>query len=327
MIPSISVQDMLLCQFVVENFDLPQSFLPTTYPHTMEVQDVNEDTLWTPAGSKPVLHMDWIQTELPPEPRPMLLFFHADGDNIVHHQAMDRVFEAIDIVRELPGYSDVCSHSNHQEDGVYTCFIQGVTTFWNNSKTIYTDEVKDHSDLITALSELVDGRGRPVDLESILGYPVYESDGVTLASGKSYLIMFEVPEADGTMELEETVINTMLDLQVQWAAQNINFYVEVQAERSFDDEFARAIVKDIPLVPLVFVVMSIFTCSIFFKRDPVRSRCWMGFGAVVAVLLAIMTGYGLLFCIGVPFTSMTQILPFVMFGKYPCMFRRRRASF
>jgi uncharacterized BrkB/YihY/UPF0761 family membrane protein len=64
------------------------------------------------------------------------------------------------------------------------------------------------------------------------------------------------------------------------------------------DRFERAIVNDIPLVPIVFVVMSIFTCAIFWKKDKVRSRSLMGFGAVLAVLLSILSGYGLLFLCG-----------------------------
>lgn len=60
--------------------------------------------------------------------------------------------------------------------------------------------------------------------------------------------------------------------------------------------------------------MSIFCCIVFFKRDKVRSRTLLGFNAVVAVFLSIVSGFGLLFICGVPFTSMTQILPFVIFG-------------
>ena len=277
--------------------------------------DVNDDTLWTPAGSRPVVHLGWIQDELPAAPRPLLLFFHAEGNNVLAQEAMERVFEAVDVVRSLPDYDEICEQSTHMEDGTTTCALRGVTTFWNNSKALYDDSVNSHADLITDLSEETDGRGRPVDFEGIVGFPTYEEDGVTVASGKSYLVHFEIPETDMSMDFEEVALEALTDLQEKWTTANSMYHVEIQAERSFDDEFYRGIVKDIPLVPLVFVVMSIFTCAIFFKRDPVQSRCWMGFGAVVAVLLAIMAGYGLLFCIGVPFTSMTQILPFVMFGE------------
>jgi uncharacterized BrkB/YihY/UPF0761 family membrane protein len=64
------------------------------------------------------------------------------------------------------------------------------------------------------------------------------------------------------------------------------------------DRIERAIVNDIPLVPIVFVVMSIFTGAIFWKRDKIRSRSPMGFGGVLAVILSILSGYGLLFLIG-----------------------------
>ena len=72
--------------------------------------------------------------------------------------------------------------------------------------------------------------------------------------------------------------------------------------------------RDIPLIPIVFVVMSIFTALVFWKRDKVRSQSLLGFSAVISVLLSLFSGFGLLFIIGVSFTSMTQILPFVIFG-------------
>ena len=78
--------------------------------------------------------------------------------------------------------------------------------------------------------------------------------------------------------------------------------------------FERAILEDIPLIPIVFLIMSVFTAIVFFKRDPIQSRSLLGFGAVVAVLLSLLSGFGLLFTIGTPFTSMTQLLPFVIFG-------------
>jgi Niemann-Pick C1 protein len=60
--------------------------------------------------------------------------------------------------------------------------------------------------------------------------------------------------------------------------------------------------------------MCCFTCFVFYKKHKVKSRSLLGVSAVVSVLLSIATAYGLLFIFGVPFTSITQMLPFILFG-------------
>jgi Niemann-Pick C1 protein len=60
--------------------------------------------------------------------------------------------------------------------------------------------------------------------------------------------------------------------------------------------------------------MTFFSCFYFYRKNRLQSRCLLGFASVVSVLVSIMTGYGLLFIIGVPFTSMTQLIPFIIFG-------------
>ena len=79
--------------------------------------------------------------------------------------------------------------------------------------------------------------------------------------------------------------------------------------------FERAIVEDIPFVPIVFLIMTIFTSAILcFGQNKFQWRCLVGLGGVVAVLLSLFSGYGLLFIIGTPFTFITQLLTFVIFG-------------
>ena len=78
--------------------------------------------------------------------------------------------------------------------------------------------------------------------------------------------------------------------------------------------FTRAIVDDIYLIPVVFVIMSAFTACAFARRHKVYSRSLLGIGAVITCLLSITTGYGLLFTCGVPLTTATQMLPFVILG-------------
>eukprot|EP00980_Cylindrotheca_fusiformis_P024439 scaffold11923_cov100-Cylindrotheca_fusiformis.AAC.3 len=154
-----------------------------------------------------------------------------------------------------------------------------------------------------------------LNLPSVLGSVLSHFLG-KIVSAQTFIINIAIPELeDKALDVEENMLDILLDLQDQWDGEAGSvFRLEVFGERSFDDEFNRAIIDDIPLVPLIFIVMSLFTCFVFYKRDWVYSRCMLGFGAVCSVLFSIIFGYGLLFIIGVPFTSMTQVVPFVMFG-------------
>jgi lipopolysaccharide export LptBFGC system permease protein LptF len=92
-------------------------------------------------------------------------------------------------------------------------------------------------------------------------------------------------------DLERAAVEELLKLQEQWDADGRNkFCVEVAATRSFEDEFTRSIIADLPLLVVVFALMSAFTGVVFFKRNWLQSRCLLAFGAVVCVLCSIMTG-------------------------------------
>ena len=85
--------------------------------------------------------------------------------------------------------------------------------------------------------------------------------------------------------------------------------------RSFGQEFFRSLLTDIPLIPVAFGLMSVFAAAIFARRgDCVQSQALLGFGLVAGVLCAILSGFGICFIIGIPFTSLTTILPFIIVG-------------
>jgi hypothetical protein len=62
--------------------------------------------------------------------------------------------------------------------------------------------------------------------------------------------------------------------------------------------FDRALVDDIPLVPIVFVMMTLYTSLVFWKQDKVQSRSLLGLSAVLSVFLSIMGGFGLVILTG-----------------------------
>ena len=276
----------------------------------------DEGLLWTPTGSYPSVHSKWIDetSGFPIESRDMVFVFHAGGANdILTKENGMKIFQVIDAITTLPDYDAVCAR-----DASGTCPKSGVTKFWNHSSSIFETSVASDQDYIEQISILTyPDDGTPVSVDDIFGNAQRDPSSGLLTSAQSYVVSIQFPEdADGdtvsSEEFESKALDVVFDFQEQW--KNEAFKVETFAERSFSDEFERAIVSDIPLVPIVFVLMGIFTCIIFFKRDKVQSRSLLGFMSVVSIFLSIMAGYGLMFVCGISFTSMTQILPFVFFG-------------
>jgi len=280
--------------------------------------EVDEKKMWTPENSYPIRHSNWISNDsgFPKEPRLLVLFFHADGANVLGKDQVSRVFEAVDTVRNMEGYDEVCKDSNYESDyGVATCEITGVLRFWNISSSLYNDTVSSDMDAIVDMSQMTYPDGTPVAEDRVFGFPLRDPDTGLLVSVQSYSVWIVLPATERAQEWELNAIDELLTLEQLWVASGDgSLRVEVKADGSAGKEFAKAIEGDVPLVPIVFVVMSVFTCLVFFRRNRVYSRSLLGFGAVAAVLLSIMTSCGILFIAGVPFTSMTQLLPFIFFG-------------
>ena len=227
----------------------------------------------------------------------MFLLLHADGDDVLSCEAVRRIFQAVRLVRDNTKYAELCAEHEHpivdQETGNFTCPIDSVMTFWNNSEAIFNNAIENDDDCILALSNTTYPSGETVDRQQIMGYAkAYENN--TLKSAQSLVVTIAItPDDDKAEPVEKKAIDTILDLQKEWAAEpNNHFKIEVTAGRSFGDEFNKAIAKDLPLIPIVFVIMVILCCLVFYKRDRIQSRSLLGFGGACTVLLAIMTGYG-----------------------------------
>jgi len=287
--------------------------------------EVDADLLWTPTPSRVLSHGTWFEKEsaFPTVPRNVQIAIHADGENIITEaqEATKRLFILIDTIRNTMGYDVLCDEAkivmkDYRNDGGAgtTCFIESCVRFWDYNFDTFMNNVTSDDDTIKVLSQTTFPDDVPVDGAPLFGNSQRDEDGL-LTSAQMFTNTIFVPEIDTTLDIEKRIIQNVLKLRKQWEEESDNmFRLELFTDRSFDDEMERGILNDIPLFPLAFLVMSIFTCLIFFRKDWVHSRTIVGFGAVCSVFMSIMIGYGFLFIIGVPFTSVTQVLPFIMFG-------------
>lgn len=225
-----------------------------------------------------------------------------------------RMFIALDAIRDIPGYDELCRQTDYVDaHNKNTCRIHGVTRFFAHSSNIFESQVTNDEETIAAISAPFYPDGSPVNEYDVFGHPVRDTYG-SLVSAQLYFSVIELPAVPEAEIFEKALLDIVIDgIRVEWQQEEGNtFRLEGQASRTLSDEFTRAIEDDVTLLPIVFIVMGAFTCTVFWKLDKVQSRTMLGFGAVISVLLAVLSGHGLMFSFGVPFTSMTPLLPFIV---------------
>lgn len=94
--------------------------------------------------------------------------------------------------------------------------------------------------------------------------------------------------------------------------------VFLQTGRSIDDELARAVSGDIALFAAALTIMCTFCCLILGRNAPctgcLHSRVLLGIGGVGLIMLSMGAGYGLCSALGIDFTTLQSILPFILIG-------------
>jgi hypothetical protein len=269
--------------------------------------EVDGDKLWPPNNSLSRQHHAWILDEsgFPKESNQFFIVIHRNGGNVLSYEGVIRSFEVIDAMRSHPDYGPVCQEYVYGfnyglEKSERTCPIHGIIDYWDEDVTVFKDEVQTDEEAIQAMSSMEYSDGLPVDENAVFGNMERYENG-TLKSAEGFLFRLDFPPTEEADELELELLDQLLELQEAWTIDPLNmkqYQLEFIGSQSVDEEVVRAIVKDIPLMPLAFLVMSIFNIIIYSKCDRVKSQGLLGIGAVVAVLLAILTGYGIMFTIG-----------------------------
>lgn len=289
--------------------------------------------LWTPESSPVIENSQWIETEsgFPSKTYPIHILLHANGGNVITVGAVDVLFQALNTFQSTDGYESLCggdtagqqnttdapgfttSSSNGQE-----CTLLGVTNFFNDDHSVYRQEVNTIQDLIMAISVVpFFPNGKIVQRDRIFGYRVESDDGRNLVLGAQLLKMrLGLPESAETRTFEKRAIRNLLDFRNELGEEPTNpFHVEVLSLDSYTNETERALFNDLPLIPVMVVIMFAFSCMVYYRKDQVQSSClFLGIGAVLTVVFSLLTSFGLLFLVGVPFTSLTAATPFIILG-------------
>ena len=173
------------------------------------------------------------------------------------------------------------------------CRIRGVTMLWNNSLDIMRDSVKNETAVLLAVNAQKYPDGSDIDAREIFGKK--EVHWTTIVSAESLLMEVSIPSfLPRSMAMQQQVFERLMDLQEQWSKDaSSTIKLEVFTTESLELESTRAVLADTPLIAIVFVVMTVFTCTMFSPNNrntasgQSSSHILLGIGAVLCVVLCL----------------------------------------
>lgn len=285
--------------------------------------------------------------------RKQLAIMHSNGKDILSVEGMKYAFEAMDVVLNSEGYKELCIEEI-EGNYVQKCEIMSPTGFWkNHNKTLFEEMIQSEEDMKKALSQFRFSNGDVVNRALIIGNTEPElstndiqlfiiknslgdlgsqafdlefqnellaraAEEFELESAQSFLFTWDLPstgpEGKLSRELELLLTEEFNLLDERWKEGGSDFSIRFTSRRAGGDELIRGIFKDIPILALAFLMMTLFTMYSLSKCDRIESQTSLGIGAIASIFFAILTGYGLLFIIGIPLTSLTYLFPYAMLG-------------
>lgn len=286
--------------------------------------------------------------------RQVLVVIHADGEDVLNVDGMEHVFDVMEMVTNAPEYKDLCVETSDGVDVRTCSILSPTGFWENHNRTIFKESIETDEQLRKALSRFRFANGNFVNRDLIIGdstpglsvqdFQVFllqqSLEGLTasdaadrevqnaildkaaeefeLESARSFLMAWNLPNVSPDVELSKVweleISEQILALNRKWQENDEGFTISITTRNSSNMELIRGIVEDVPLMIAAFLIMTLFTAYSLSKFHRIESQTSLGIGAVFTIFLTVISGYGLMFCIGLPLTSLTYLFPYAMLG-------------
>ena len=187
-------------------------------------------SIFSPIGTRPEQHHEWIQSEFN-ETRLILLFFHNDGENVLHKEQTRRVFQAVNTMLSTPGLQELCAKGSYVDfDNEPTCRIWSVSGYWDDhSLDAFDADVQFDHDIRLKVAHNEFANGSPIFHDALLGNwekervaePFRDEHEYIMISAQSYFVRMDLPDLGEQADVvEEALINRIDSLRREWIQQD-----------------------------------------------------------------------------------------------------------
>ena len=150
-----------------------------------------------------------------------------------------------------------------------------------------------------------------------------------MSSAQSYFVHLDIPQkGDDSDVVEKALINRLDELRLRWIDEDANkvdgdptaISMDIKSAYAYQMESMKLIQQDMYLAVCAALVVVVFTCLVFYSPSGNRidgrnqSRMLMGVASIWTITMSLLAGCGIMFLCGIPYTSVNQMLPYIIYG-------------
>jgi len=135
----------------------------------------------------------------------------------------------------------------------------------------------------------------------------------------TYLLNNRAEDQDRAEAWEKKYLELLQQMKIDLREQRIPLDFDYSSERSIQDELARSTDQDIPIILISYAVMFIYISIALGRVWPidrrffVRTKCMLGFSAIILVLCSLTISVGLVCSMGVAMSPIiSEVIPFLV---------------
>mmetsp|Transcript_1727 Transcript_1727/g.7525 ORF Transcript_1727/g.7525 Transcript_1727/m.7525 type:complete len:898 (-) Transcript_1727:418-3111(-) len=280
-----------------------------------------EDRLFTSQDSEAQDDRDFVDDNFGASVRFVTMFYTGDSSvNFLDSRAaildMFDFYEDVELndVVDNGDLRDLCIISESGE-----CAKESVLAFWQYNRTTFLED----DDWVVTMSQVDQedpfALSGQLEVDNVMG--TFERDETgNLTSVRAFRFEWTIeenlvtdgreesdPEAedfeedfhDYTKDFDESVDNAAMTSLTTWR---------------YDQVISETFANDGQLTAIAYVILTIYACIVMSSRSKLYSRSVLGLAAVFTVGCSVVSGFGLCFAIGIPFSLVVNSVIFVMLG-------------
>lgn len=293
-------------------------FVACTFGFSRFETESKGDRLWVAQDSEPIEHRDWIVSQPVFGARPRIeriIFRTRGGGSALTVAGVRALFGVLDAARAIEPYEELCYRLTGADGQPGACALKdSVAQFWGGDSAVFEAAVAAGNVTDASLAALRGATQMPDGTpatEAILYGGLLPGGGAQMLYSELVLVGADAEE-DAAMSWEARLIDELESLAPGLA--DAGYAVAYLAQRSVDDELARSVSGDVPLVLGTYLAMTVFLCFALGSLSGYRTRAGMAGLGVLSILIGAFCGYGVASGLGVPFTSLVQALVFLLVG-------------